>query len=295
MDVFTDRPLEGNQLAVFPVGAAVDPARMQAVAQEMSFSETTFVLPPEQAGTESRIRIFTPRRELPMAGHPVIGTAFALAHESAIGSTHRRVVLGLGIGPTVVDLEWAGDELHFAWMTQHPPQFGPILDDMVGIARALSLDASDMDTSLPVEQVSCGFPFILVPLRTRDAVDRCAVDEVALKAVHWPAEIAERSLLVFSTQTRADDEATAYSRMFAAGLAVVEDPATGSASGPLGCYLLEYGIVPPERAGEIVNRQGVKMGRPSRIFVAISGRPGAIETVRVGGTAVLVGEGNLFL
>jgi PhzF family phenazine biosynthesis protein len=143
VDVFTDRPLTGNQLAVFPEPAGLDTATMQAIAREMAFSETTFVWPAERAGTDCRVRIFTPRAEVPVAGHPTIGTTFALAHIGRLPPGTPRAVLDLGIGPTAVDLVWQGDRLTFVWMTQPVPRFGPVIGDLDGVAEALGLAGAD--------------------------------------------------------------------------------------------------------------------------------------------------------
>src|SRR5438093_8074011 len=142
LDVFTDRPLTGNQLAVLLDAEGLDADVMQRIALEMAFSETTFVFPAEDPGTDYRVRIFTPRAEIPMAGHPTIGTTFALAHARRIAKASASVTLGLGIGPTPVTLEWRGDQLHFAWMTQPIPQFCRSLEDIQGIAVALGIGAA---------------------------------------------------------------------------------------------------------------------------------------------------------
>ncbi len=182
-------------------------------------------------------------------------------------------------------------ELVFAEMQQLPPTFGEPLANARAVAAALNLDVSDIRTGTPVQTVSCGVPFLFVPLATRDAVDRAVVDQAALRRLCAAFGIAEE-VFIFSTE-QGDDDATAYSRMFAPGLGVTEDPATGAASGPLGCYLVRHGLVPREKSGEIVSVQGVKMGRPSRVHIAIGVSGDHIDDVRVGGTAVLVGEGHL--
>src|SRR5262245_32025094 len=130
LDVFTHVPLTGNQLAVFTAAGDLETETMQRIALEMAFSETTFVFPPEQPGTDCRVRIFTPRRELPMAGHPTIGTTFALAHEHFMSREAQSITLGLGVGPTPVTLEWGEDGLRFAWMTQRLPEFGAVVTDV---------------------------------------------------------------------------------------------------------------------------------------------------------------------
>jgi trans-2,3-dihydro-3-hydroxyanthranilate isomerase len=296
LDVFTNRPLTGNQLAVFLDPEGLDTDTMQRIALEMSFSETTFVFPPEQAGTDHRVRIFTPRVELPMAGHPTIGTTFALVYTGRIAKASRLVTLGLGIGPTPVGLEWRADELHFAWMTQQLPQFGRPLDRHQGFATALGLNEADIrDTKLPVQIVSCGLPFLYVPLFSRDAVNRAELDRGAFLRVCHAAEIDEHGVFLFTLQKEDSDDATVFSRMLAPGFGIPEDPATGSASGPLGAYLVQHGALNPEAARHIVSRQGVRMGRPSEIHISVGVKNEQITDVRVGGQAVVVGEDTLTL
>lgn len=295
LDVFTDRQFAGNQLAVFLDGRGLPTETMQAVAKEMSFSETTFVLPPERPNVDARVRIFTPDEEMPMAGHPTIGTTFALARAGVIGPAHAGLVLELGIGPTPVSLVWRDGELRFAWMTQLHPSFGRPIADLAGAAAALRLSATAVaGTGLPVQTVSCGLPFLFVPLATRRAVDSAAFDGTAYEAFRQAAGLAELPIFL-SSPASAGDEATVYSRMFAPGFGITEDPATGSASGPLGCYLVRHNVVPPARAGSILNLQGVKMGRPSYVHIAIGVDDGNISSVRVGGESVIVGEGTLYI
>jgi trans-2,3-dihydro-3-hydroxyanthranilate isomerase len=295
LDVFTDSPLSGNQLAVFPDAGKLSGELMQRIALEMNFSETTFVFPPEEPGTDFRVRIFTPRSELPMAGHPTIGTTFALAHLGRIDDGARSITLGLGIGPTPVEMEWKSSELRFAWMTQGLPEFGPIFPDCSGIASALNVSKADIgDTGLPVQIVSCGVPFLLVPLRSREAVNKAVLDRAGLLRFCRDAGIEEHEVFLFSIQPGGDD-ATAFSRMFAPKIGVAEDPASGAATGPLGSYLVHHGAVTPEKATKMISLQGVQMGRGSRLYISISVSRGQIHRVRVGGQAVLVGEGNLQL
>ena len=293
LDVFTDRRFTGNQLAVFPDARGLDTATQQQMACEMGFSESTFVFDPEVPGTDARMRIFTPAEEMPMAGHPTIGSAFALAHLGAIQPGRARFVFGLNVGPTPVDLEWNGDQLAFAWMTQQLPQFGPTLADRSGVAAALGLQADDLGPDLPPPQVvSCGVPFAIVPVRSREAVDRAVADLRAMARL-WSALALEQLPFFFFALDAMGAVPTAYSRMFAPGLGVAEDPATGSASGPLGCYLVRHRLVSPDHARNIVSHQGVAMGRPSRIHVEIDAEGDAVRRVRVGGTSVLAGEGTL--
>ena len=293
-DVFTDHLFGGNQLAVFLDGRGLSAGTMQAVAKEMNFSETTFVLPPEQAGTDVRMRIFTPGEELPMAGHPTIGTTFALARTGVIDRTRDAMVFGLGVGPTPVSLTWKGDNLSFAWMTQSLPVFGDPVADAALAAAAVSLPASALVSGRPVQAISCGVPFVFIPLTTRRAVDEAAPNAEAIAALLRASRTGAHGVFLFSAEPGADG-ATAYSRMFAPELGVVEDPATGSASGPLGCYLVQYRIVAADKADAMLSLQGVKMGRPSHVHISIGVSGGGIASVRVGGEAVLAGEGTLYL
>ena len=313
-DVFTSEPLLGNQLAVYVDGTGLDTPLMQRIAREMNLSETTFILPPEHAGTDVRVRIFTPARELPIAGHPTIGTAFALAHAGRIAGGATRVVFGLNIGPTPVDLEWRSGGLRFAWMTQPNPTFAPPRQDRDAVAAALALRQEDLAPELPVQEVSCGVPYLIVPLRDRDLVDRAVSDAGAFRRLRGSDGSSLQMYVVALTGSDRDGDwhrgdadtrsnqpsdrplaadCSAYARMFAPEFGIVEDPATGSAAGPLGSYLVEHRAVSGREVSRISVDQGVAMGRASRIHVAIEGAAGAIRAVKVGGEAVLVGRGEL--
>jgi trans-2,3-dihydro-3-hydroxyanthranilate isomerase len=290
-DVFTDQPFTGNQLAVFLDARGLSTARMQALARQMNFSESTFILPPETPGTDVRMRIFTPATEMPMAGHPTIGSTFALAHTGAIAPGAPRFVFGLGVGPVPVDLEWSGNTLQFAWMTQLNPAFGRIVVDRAAVASALGLSETDLLSDRPIQEINCGVPFLIVPIRTPDAVDRAIPDAAALRRLSATTGLNLPIFFFALSGNRAAE--TVHSRMFAPEFGVLEDPATGSASGPLGCYLLRYGLLDADAATKIVSLQGAAMGRPSRIHVAVSSRAGEITQVRVGGRAVLVARGEM--
>ena len=294
LDVFTSTPLEGNQLAVFP-----EPPRdlstdaMQRIAREMAFSESTFLFPPERGG-DIRMRIFTPGEELPIAGHPTVGTTFALALEGTIASGRQDFVFELGVGPTPVSLEWSGKGLTFAWMTQPLPGFGPTLEAREVVAASLGVDRSDLAGGGPVEVVSCGVPCLFVPLSTRAAVDRVTIDRRGLMRAFDQAGMREVPVFIFTMdRAGANSDETVYSRMLAPGFGIGEDPATGSASGPLGCYLFRHGMVDAAGARSIVSLQGVAMRRPSRIHIAIDTSGDSVVRVRVGGQSVLMGSGTL--
>jgi trans-2,3-dihydro-3-hydroxyanthranilate isomerase len=293
LDVFTDRRFEGNQLAVFLDARGVDERAMQIIAREMNFSESTFLLPAERPDTDVRMRIFTPGVELPMAGHPTIGTTFALAETGVIAPGRDHFVFGLGVGPTRVELEWSGTSLRFARMDQRLPEVREPLMTFDAVARAVGVDpAAHQRTGLPMQEISCGVPYILLPLATRADVDAADPDPARLRTLASAFGIDHVGVYVFSTESRGDD-VTAYSRMFAAGLGIAEDPATGSACGPLGCYLVQQGVVKGGDAQRMVSWQGVAMGRPSRIHVAVTQRGEEIVRVQVGGRAVIVARGEL--
>ena len=242
------------------------------------------------------MRIFTPGAELPMAGHPTIGSTFALAHEGTIAAGQTDFVFELGVGPTPVSLEWTGGALSFAWMTQLLPSFGEIASDRAAWAAAIGIAERELAPELPLQVISCGVPFMFVPITSRAAVDRVAIDRTALTRCYAQAGIEELPTFFFTMDGAGENGSSAqtvYSRMLAPGFGITEDPATGGASGPLGCYLVHYDIVPSEAARDIVSLQGVAMGRPSRIHISIDARDGGITRVRVGGRSVLVGRGEL--
>jgi trans-2,3-dihydro-3-hydroxyanthranilate isomerase len=294
VDVFTDRPFGGNPLAVFGNGRGLSDATMQAIAKEFNLSEVTFLLPPDDPACDYRVRIFTPDHELPMAGHPTVGTAFVLAHQRLIGPAEGdgpAVTFQEGVGPIPVRVEFREGWPVFAEMSQPPPTFGPRFADRRAAAAMLSLDEADVDDALPVEVVSCGVPFLYVPLRSLDAARRARprpdlIEQASADGV--PPEV-----FVFAREV-VHEGSTVHSRMFAPGMGITEDPATGAASGPLGCYLVRYGVV-AARGGvaDIVSEQGVEMGRPSFVRIRIETDGDRITAVRVGGQCHYMGEGFL--
>ncbi len=296
LDVFTSAPLSGNQLAVFLDPPVWPDETMQAIAREMSFSETTFVYPPVRAGSVAQVRIFTPGGELPMAGHPTIGTTFALARQDRIPHGTKHVTLDLGVGPTLVDLEWDGAvrKLRFAWMTQPLPTFGPEFENRDEVARALGLEPADLAPHLPVQIVSCGVPFAYLPLASRHAVDRAAVDRAVWQRACARNSVEEHNLFVFAIDPAETAPIRLYSRMFAPLLGITEDPGTGGASGPLGSYLVRHAVA-AGRVCEFLSHQGVKMQRPCEISIRITSEGKDITRVQIGGTAMMAGEGFLRL
>ena len=278
---------------MFLDGRGLPTEAMQAIAKEMNFSETTFLLPAGTPGADVRMRIFTPAEELPTAGHPTIGTTFALARAGVIERGRKQYVFECGIGPVSVALTWKGDDLGFAWMTQRLPTFGDAIPDAARSAAALSLPSTAI-AAHPAQVVACGVPFLFVPLTTRSAVDGVTVNNTGLDELLRATNPAAHGVFVFSTEP-GDAPATVYSRMFAPELGVVEDPATGIASGPLGCYLVRHKLVPADKADAMISLQGAKMGRPSHVHISIGVGQGEITSVRVGGEAVLAGEATLYV
>ena len=291
VDVFTDRLFGGNPLAVITNGRGVSAETMQAVAKEFNLSETTFVLPPDDPAHHWRVRIFTPGSELPMAGHPTIGTTFVLAREHLIprDAAETTIVLEEGVGPIPVRVEFEAGEPSYAEMSQPLPSFGPRLEDARAAAEMLSLEESDIRPDLPLEVVSCGVPFLFVPLRTLDAARRARPRADLLERVAASIGIPPE-VFVYTPETEGASS-TVHSRMCAPGLGITEDPATGGASGPLGCYLVRHRLVACEGSADILSEQGIEMGRPSYIQIGIEGTPDRITAVRVGGRCHFVGEG----
>ena len=291
VDVFTDRVFGGNPLAVVFEAAGLSDGVMQAIAREMNCSETTFLLPPTRPDCAARVRIFTPAREVLFAGHPTIGTAWVLATEKRLPPSTRRFNLEEGIGPIEVTLEGEPARPSVLWMRHGEARFGPELIERTGFARALGLAESDLLAGAPVCTGSTGNTFLYIPLRDREVVDRARLDVPALLAAQGEGP----NLGVFVFAPDPDPKAgRVYARMFAPHTSgVPEDPATGSASGPLGAYLVERGLVAPADTVDIVSEQGTRMGRPSFIRIHVGMRAGRISEILVGGSVVPVIEGRL--
>lgn len=295
-DVFTDRMFGGNQLAVFPDASGIPEELLLPITREFNFSEVTFCYPAPDAQHTRRVRIFTPAEEMPFAGHPTIGTAAALALcEGALGAdaSSGRLQLALGVGTVPVDVRIKGPRRAWGELSVAKlPEIGPAVPTLNTLAEILSLEPSDLvGGSLSPQAVSCGIPFLLVPLKSVDAVRRARVRvdrwEQTLKK-SWAPEI-----LVAARDPDVSDHHW-HARMFAPGLNIAEDPATGSAIAALGGWL----AVKDSRAeGQFAwtVSQGVEMGRPSHLEVSVDKAGGAVTAVRVAGEAVLTGEGTLFL
>ena len=283
LDVFSSVALEGNPLAVFPDGRGLSDEEMQAVAREMNLSETTFVLPNDPAVELERgvrVRIFTVQEELPFAGHPTLGTAFVLRKSKA-----SEIVLELNVGKVPVRFTETPGQPVFGEMTQKDPRFGP-RHDREAVVRAAGLRDGDVDPSLPIETVSTGVPFTIVPLRGLEAMSRLRVD---LSGSEEYLRKVGGQFFYFVSRETMDTAARLHARMmFYNG----EDPATGSAAGCAAAWMVANGIANPEE--QVLIEQGIEMHRPSRIFVRASRMGDRVVNVRVGGNVVEVVRGEIF-
>jgi trans-2,3-dihydro-3-hydroxyanthranilate isomerase len=284
LDVFSSRPFEGNSLAVFPDGRGLSDLHMQALAREMNLSETTFVLPRDPAIERERgvrVRIFTVQEELPFAGHPTLGTAFAL--RGATGAP--EVVLDLNAGQVPVRFEDNPGQPVFGEMTQVEPKFG-LIHDRETVVRATSLRDGDIDPSLPIQTISTGLPFTIVPLRGLDVIRRLQVDLV--RAGEYLKQTGGGQFFYFVARETVDRAARLHARMLFYG---GEDPATGSAAGCATAWMVAHGVAQPDE--RVLIEQGIEMLRPSRIFVRASRVDNRVVNVRVGGNVVEVLRGEV--
>lgn len=270
LDVFTDTPLEGNALAVFADGSGLGTGRMQRVARELNLSETVFVLPAESEGADARLRIFTPAAELPFAGHPVLGTAFVLGAQSGA----RNITLQTGAGPVPVALRWQADAISYGEMDQPIPDPEPV-PDSDRLLAALGVPRSE----LPVEAYRNGPRHVYVALPSERAVSELRPNLTALE------DLGELGCSCFAGRG-----GRFKTRMFAPALGVPEDPATGSAAGPLALHLARHGRAAYGEQLEI--DQGAEIGRPSRLYARVEGSPRGIDRLVVGGSAVTVATGE---
>jgi trans-2,3-dihydro-3-hydroxyanthranilate isomerase len=290
-DVFTDRIFGGNPLAVFPQALGLGPVRMQQIARELNLSETVFVLPPENPEHTRRLRIFTPLMEVPFAGHPTVGTAYVLAAlgEVELAGERTTIVFEEGVGPVRVEVQAAqGRPVASTLSAARMPEFGPEPPSAARLAAMLLLRPEDLaGGDLAPQAVSCGYPFLFVPLRDREALGRAFLDVTAwndLLGTWWAQNV---HCFALDPEREGSD---VRARMFAPAAGIQEDPATGSAAAALAGYL---GVRNPLGTGTLrwVVEQGFEMGRPSILEVEADKRDGAIVAVRVGGSSVLVSEG----
>lgn len=272
VDVFTRHRREGNPLAVFPNSEGLDSDTMQSVARELNLSETVFVLPSTRTDCAARLRIFTPMREMPFAGHPTVGASYVLLDEDMVPKNSRHFVLEEGLGPVPIRVE-TGDR-PLIWLTTPPLHEGPSFDRQL-CAEVLGLGEADLLNISP-QIVSAGNPGIFIALKDAAAVDRAALDMSGMRKLRdgYPDPLF---VFVF-----APTPGGAYSRMFAPEHGVAEDPATGSATGPLAAYMLRHDLVSGAPGTRFISEQGTKMGRRSLLHVQLHGEKGA-NGIDVGG------------
>ncbi len=289
MDVFTSVALEGNQLAVFTDGRGLTDTEMQAIARETNLSETTFILPGEASTERDRgvpVRIFTTTEELPFAGHPTLGTAMVLYHRAVQnGGNAEEVALDLKVGRIPVRFS-TRDGLPFGMMTQRDPEFGK-KHSREEVARAAGLAIDDIADDVPIQTVTTGNPFAIVPVKSLAVLQKLSPTWANLKVY---LEKTDAKFLYFVSRETLDPAAKLQARMiFYNG----EDPATGSAAGPCVAWAVQYGVIASDQ--QVLLEQGVEMKRRSRIFFSAGRNGDKIVNVRVGGHAVEVVRGEFFL
>jgi trans-2,3-dihydro-3-hydroxyanthranilate isomerase len=285
VDVFAEEKYAGNQLAVFRNIGTISSDQMQKIANEMHFSETTFILSDKKRKGGYDVRIFTPSSEVPFAGHPTLGTAYVIRKELLGGKTDK-VLINLEVGqiPVTVDKGRRNEEI--LWMKQIPPTFGKKFD-IANISSLLNLDAKDIDSRYPIQEVSTGLPFLIVPLKTLDAIRRARVDRT--KDMKKTRDTQTGDILVFSTETY-NKENDLNVRVFVDLLGIPEDPATGSANGCLAAYLFQYHYFGDGTVNVRVE-QGYEIGRPSLLYLKAENREREIH-VSVGGKVVMIASGK---
>ena len=306
LDVFTEQPFCGNPLAVFPAAEGLTGEQMQQIAREMNLSETVFVLPSEHDDALRRLRIFTPSSELPFAGHPIAGTWNCLAREGVVpppaggnGWAHIKHEVGIGVLP--VDVEFKDGEALRVVMTQGDFEIKAEIEDwqdQADIARGLGLSREDLDEMLPIQACSTGNTMLMVPVRSLADLGRCRPNISLLEEVYARYNFASSGATgcyAFTRETIEVGAARAHARFFV-GQNIGEDPATGSAAGPLGGYLVYHDAARVDAVDAVykfVIEQGDFINRPSRIELEVKGAPGKVEEVRVGGPSVVVAKGML--
>ena len=306
LDVFTDRAFAGNPLAVFPEAEGITDEQMQQIAREMNLSETVFVVPSEKEDAMRRLRIFTPTSELPFAGHPIAGTWNCLAREGVVpppeggnGCVHLKHEVGIGVLP--IEIDFKNNDPVRVTMTQGKWEIKAEIDDssdQADIARGLGLSREDLDETLPIQACSTGNAMLMVPIRSLADLARCRPNVSLLEEVYARngfTNSGATGCYAFTRETIEIGEARAHARFFV-GQNIGEDPATGSAAGPLGGYLVYHDatrVDPSDGGYKFGIEQGDFINRPSRIGLEVKGAPGKVEEVRVSGESVVVARGVL--
>lgn len=304
VDVFTDAAFQGNALAVFPEAEGISDERMLQISREMNLSETVFVLrpKPESSDVLRRLRIFTPMREIPFAGHPIVGTWNVLAREGVVplpeaGDGWQRIHHEVGIGVLPVDIEFRDGQPVRVVMTQGKFRVIDELDDQdekAELARALGLAREALDDSLPIQVISTGLDVLAVPVSKLADLSSCKIDSGLLADIY--TRHGATGCHAFSRETLEGGESRAHARFFAPADNIPEDPATGSACGALGGYLVHHEALDLQPTGEgyqFVIEQGDFIKRSSRLQLTVKGSKGNVEQVKVGGPSVQVAEGKV--
>ena len=295
-DVFTSEPFGGNPLAVFPDAGELADRDFQQIAREMNLSETVFVLPPKDPQAVAKIRIFTPSQEIPFAGHPVLGTFYVLGtlKRLPLKEPVTKIFYECHLGVFPLEVIILKGQIEQVVMSQPSPEFLEVVGQVEMIyelAKALGVQKSLItDSPFPVEVVSTGLPVLIVPIRTLTAMKSMQVNHSAIRDVC--ARLGTNGIMVYTTMTL-EENSTVHTRMFADPIGIPEDPATGSASGALGAYLVKNGVVEVGPTTEVVIEQGHEIDRPSRILVQVYSDDDMIQNVKVGGQVVMVAEGKM--
>jgi trans-2,3-dihydro-3-hydroxyanthranilate isomerase len=285
VDVFAVEKYTGNQLAIFTDASTLSEEQMQQLAKEMNYSETTFITSTDLRDGGYDVRIFTPNKELPFAGHPTLGTAYII-QQTIINQPVETVKLNLKVGQIPVTWHNTDDMGEVLWMRQKPPTFHQIFEASA-LAPVLSLDMNEIDARFPIQEVSTGIPFIIVPLKTHESLKRIRVNRE--KYFELVENTESKEILVFCPETYASENDLSV-RVFAEYLGIPEDPATGSANGCLAGYLVEHSYF-GEKPVDVRVEQGYEIGRPSLLLLKAQRNEDTIE-VLVGGKVVMVAKGE---
>jgi trans-2,3-dihydro-3-hydroxyanthranilate isomerase len=285
VDVFAKEKYTGNQLAVFIKAKVLSDIAMQQIAKEMNFSETTFILSEKKQNGGYDVRIFTPKEEVPFAGHPILGTAYVIQQE-IIREPIETIILNLKVGQIPVTINYSEGRADILWMKQIAPTFGRIFDTEQ-VSEVLSIAKGEIDTGFPIQEVSTGLPFLIVPLKTLDALKQVRINRDKYFELIGNAEA--KAIIVFCPQTY-NQENDLNARVFADYYGVPEDPATGSANGCLGGYLVKYRYFGREKIN-IQVEQGYEIERPSLLLLRAKEKEGKI-CVSVGGKVIMIAKGE---
>ena len=294
-DVFTHKPFAGNPLVVFPKADGLTDQEMQAIAEEFGMPETTFILSHTQPRIDYALRIFTPVKEVPFAGHPIVGTAHIAVTEGIVRTQRPRSVLyhQTGVGVLPIEVIYDGKEAPRIVMTQSKPLILSVLNqkELMSVEEALGVSDRDLiGSDSPPRVISTGLQQLFVPVKDLETVRRLSPNLDKLKAVEELLGLT--GVGVFTTET-VSTEALAHLRFFAPSIGITEDAAAGSAAGGLGVYLAVTHLFPEERLVDFCVEQGIEMGRPSMLYVSVKLKDGSPETVKVGGYCVTLASGTL--